>query len=59
MVGSKRLKAQQRAGAMAIHVIYIRSCDYNKANQDGRAKKMKCVSSNDRTHASINHTVTF
>ena len=44
---------------MAIHVIYIRSHDYDKAKQDGGAKKTKCVSSNYRTHASINHTVTF
>ena len=44
---------------MAIHVIYIRSRDYDKINQDGGAKKTKCVSSNDCTHASINHTVTF
>ena len=58
MVVSKWFKAQQRAGTMAIHVI-IRSRDYDKAKQDGGAKKMKCVSSNDRTHASINHTVTF
>ena len=37
----------------------IRSCDYDTAKQDGGAKKMKCVSINDCTHASINHTVTF
>ena len=43
---------------MAIHVIYkIR--DYDKVKQYSRAKKTKCVSSNDRTYASINHTVTF
>ena len=58
MVLSKRFKAQQRAGAMAIHVIY-KSRDYDKAKQNGGAKKMKCVSSNNRTHTSINHTVTF
>ena len=46
---SKQFKAQQRVGAMAIHVIYIRLHDYDKAKQDGGAKKMKCVSSNDRT----------
>ena len=55
---SKQFKAQQRVGAMAIHVIYIRLHDYDKAKQDGGAKKMKCVSSNDRTHASINHIIT-
>ena len=41
---------------MAIHV--IRSRDYDKAKQDGRDKKPKCVTSNNRTHASINRTVT-
>ena len=30
-----------------------------RENQDGGAKKTKCMSSNDRTHASINHNVTF
>ena len=43
---------------MAIHVI-IRSRDYDKAKQDCGAKKMKSMSSNDCTHVSINHTVTF
>ena len=27
--------------------------------QDGGVRKTKCVTSNDCTHASINHTVTF
>ena len=39
--------------------ICIRSRDYKKAKQDGRVRKTKCVSSNNRTHATINHTVTF
>ena len=38
---------------------YIRSHNYNKAKQDGGAKETKCVSSDDHTHANINHTVTF
>ena len=38
---------------------YIRSHDYDKAKQDGGAKKMKCMSSKDRTRTSINHAVTF
>ena len=58
MVVSKRFKAQQRAGAMSF-MWYLRSRDYDKTNQDGGAKKTKCVSSNDRTHSSINDTVTF
>ena len=37
----------------------IRSHDYDKEEQDGGAKKTKCMSSNDRTHFSINHTVIF
>ena len=40
-------------------MLYIRSRDYEKAKQDGEAKKTKCMSSNDHTHASIYHTVTF
>ena len=44
-----------RCHNMAIHV----TRDYNKAKQDGRVRKTKCVSSNDRTHAIINHAVTF
>ena len=43
---------------MAIHVIY-KLMWLRQRQQDGGAKKTKCVSSNDRTHASINHTVTF
>ena len=52
-------KAQQRGGAMAIHVIYMRSHDYDKTKQDGKAKNTKCANSNDRTHISINHTLTI
>ena len=52
MIVSKWFKAQQRADG-------IRSCDYDKSKEDGGAKKTKCMSSNDRLHASINHTVTF
>ena len=36
---------------------YIRSRDYDKAKQDGGDRKTNYMSSNDRTHASINHTV--
>ena len=48
MIVSKRFKTQQRA----VH-------DYDKAKEDGGAKKTKCVSSDDCIHASINYTVTF
>ena len=41
---------------MVIQVIYKIT---DKAKQDGGAKKTKCMSSNDRTHSSINHMVTF
>ena len=43
---------------MATHVS-IRLHDYDKAQQNGGGRKTKCVSSNNRTHANINHTVTF
>ena len=44
---------------MAIHVIYIRSHDYNKVKQDGGVMKTVYLSNSDCTCASVNHTVTF
>ena len=38
--------------------IRIRSHDHKKVKQDGRVRKTKCVSNNNHTHATINHTVT-
>ena len=43
---------------MVIHVI-CKTHDYDKAKQDGRVRKTNCVSNNNRTHASMNHTVTL